>query len=99
MLKLPIPQLHRARNFIETYGVNGIFEGKVQDREHMARIFEQHTEAVKDHVLAERLLIYDVREGWEPLCNFLNVPVPEEPFPRLNRRESMQEFARQIFQR
>jgi hypothetical protein len=31
----------------------------------------------------------DVAEGWEPLCRFLGVPVPEEPFPRIN---SVEEF-------
>ena len=34
---------------------------------------------------ADRLLVYEIREGWEPLCAFLGVPVPEgKPFPRLN---------------
>jgi hypothetical protein len=37
---------------------------------------------VKAHVPADRLLVWDVREGWEPLCKFLQVPVPDKPFPR-----------------
>jgi Sulfotransferase domain len=37
---------------------------------------------VKSHVPADRLLVWDVREGWEPLCKFLQVPVPNKPFPR-----------------
>ena len=43
----------------------------------------------------ERLLVYNVKEGWEPLCRFLNVPVPEGPFPHLNDREEFQRRARQ----
>jgi hypothetical protein len=43
-----------------------------------------HTEMVKAGVPADRLLIFDVREGWQPLCEFLGVPVPDEPFPHLN---------------
>jgi hypothetical protein len=35
---------------------------------------------------AERLLVFDVRQGWEPLCNFLGVAVPDTPFPRTNDR-------------
>ena len=35
----------------------------------------------------ERSLVYDVKTGWEPLCNFLNVPVPSTPFPRSNVRD------------
>ena len=44
----------------------------------------QHMEEVKEWVPKDRLLEYNVKEGWEPLCNFLEVPIPEEPFPRLN---------------
>ena len=33
---------------------------------------------------AERLLVFDVAEGWGPLCEFLDVPVPDAPFPRVN---------------
>ena len=32
----------------------------------------------------EELLVYEVADGWEPLCAFLGVPVPTEPFPRIN---------------
>ena len=34
----------------------------------------------------ERLLEFDVRDGWEPLCDFLHKPIPKEPFPRTNQR-------------
>jgi hypothetical protein len=47
--------------------------------------FERHNAAVVESVPADRLLVFDVREGWEPLCRFLGVDVPEgEAFPRLN---------------
>ena len=36
----------------------------------------------------ERLLVFEVREGWGPLCKFLGVPVPADPFPRVNEREN-----------
>jgi hypothetical protein len=35
-------------------------------------------------VPADRLLVWDVREGWGPLCAFLGLPVPDEPFPNVN---------------
>lgn len=46
--------------------------------------FEDHIEEVKRVVPAERLLVFEVKDGWEPLCTFLGVPVPSEPFPRVN---------------
>ena len=33
---------------------------------------------------SEKLLIYNVKEGWAPLCKFLEVPIPKEPMPRSN---------------
>jgi hypothetical protein len=52
--------------------------------------FQRHTEAVSAGVPADRLLIFDVREGWQPLCEFLGVPVPDEPFPHLNDNDWIQ---------
>ncbi|TRY72425.1 hypothetical protein TCAL_14902 [Tigriopus californicus] len=46
--------------------------------------FNEWNRQVIQKVPKERLLIYDVKEGWEPLCRFLNLPIPDEPFPRLN---------------
>lgn len=47
-------------------------------------VFERHNEAVRAAVDPEKLLVYEVRQGWEPLCAFLGVDVPDEPFPRGN---------------
>jgi len=42
---------------------------------------------VKREVPPERLLVYDTPQGWEPLCAFLGVPVPDVPFPKTNSTE------------
>jgi len=55
-----------------------------QGEEAAVEFFDQHIEEVKSAVPAERLLIFNVREGWEPLCKFLDVPVPDKPFPNIN---------------
>lgn len=56
------------------------------DEAGLMRAFTAHNEAVKAAIPAERLLVYQVRDGWVPLCDFLGVPVPDEPFPRTNDR-------------
>ena len=71
----------------------GTFDGRFEDRQHAIEVYERHNEEVRRHVPAERLLIYEVKQGWDPLCEFLEVPVPDEPFPRLN---DTQEFRRRI---
>ena len=48
--------------------------------------FSAHLDAVKATIPADRLLVYQVKDGWEPLCAFLGVPVPDAPFPRTNDR-------------
>ncbi|HXB10817.1 MAG TPA: sulfotransferase, partial [Bacteroidia bacterium] len=53
--------------------------------------FTQHNEEVLKTVPKERLLVYTVKEGWEPLCKFLNVAVPSAPFPVSNTSEEFKE--------
>jgi len=57
------------------------------DREGLINGFIAHNKAVREIIPEEQLLIFQVKDGWEPLCKFLNVPVPNEPFPRTNNRE------------
>ncbi|HEX5741726.1 MAG TPA: sulfotransferase [Pilimelia sp.] len=53
--------------------------------------FTRHADTVRAALPADRLLVFDVRQGWEPLCDFLGVPVPEEPFPHLNDSATMRQ--------
>jgi Sulfotransferase domain len=64
--------------------VAAVFDGQMFDRAHSQRVFEAHVARVRGTVPAERLLVYRVQDGWEPLCGFLGVDVPDEPFPRVN---------------
>ena len=54
------------------------------DRDSHIESFRAHIQAVIDQVPPERLLVYDVKQGWEPLCEFLQRKVPDCEFPRLN---------------
>jgi hypothetical protein len=65
------------------------FDGRLADPDHAASVFRAHTEKVRTTIAPERLLVYDVAEGWEPLCRHLGVAVPSDPFPRTN---SMEQF-------
>ena len=67
------------------------FEGRFADREHALALYKQHNEAVRRTIPPERLLVFEVAQGWEPLCRFLDLPVPEEPFPRVNTEEEYRE--------
>ena len=57
------------------------------DREQLTQAFIAHNDAVKETIPVNQLLVFEVKDGWEPLCTFLDVPVPGEKFPRTNHRE------------
>lgn len=69
--------------------VGGLFEGKIHDRETLLRVYNAHVEAVKAAFGPDRLLVFEAKQGWAPLCAFLGAPVPEAPFPRVNSREEL----------
>jgi hypothetical protein len=64
---------------------------RLRDRAKMIEYFEAWNQSVIDEVPPEKLLIFSASDGWEPLCAFLGVPVPPEPYPRVNSREEMTE--------
>lgn len=65
------------------------FDNEVHDRDHLIAAFNRHNEAVKAAIPKDRLLVFDVKEGWPPLCAFVERPIPKEPFPRVNSKEEM----------
>jgi hypothetical protein len=74
---------------VDTLIWQGTFGGKFEEKDEAIAIYLRHNEEVKQYVPPEKLLVYDVKQGWEPLCAFLGVAVPaEKPFPLLNDRES-----------
>jgi hypothetical protein len=65
------------------------FAGMIDDRDHAIACYAQHNDEVRREVSAERLLEFRVDQGWEPLCAFLGVPIPQRPFPRINDRATL----------
>jgi hypothetical protein len=73
----------------------GTFGGSLEDRERAISVFERHNEEVKEHVPPDKLLVYEVKEGWQPLCEFLGVEVPKDkPFPHLNDTDTFRKMVR-----
>ena len=88
------PQMHAqmaaspARTFMEKTVWSEFGDG-VHDRAHMVAVFKRHSAEVQRAIPKDRLLVFEVADGWAPLCEFLGVPVPSAPFPHLNSREEM----------
>jgi Sulfotransferase domain len=84
----PPPMLQTANKLVweQTFG------GKFEDRRYAIGVFKRHNVEVKKRVPPERLLVYEVKEGWGPLCEFLGVAIPKDkPFPHLNDTEDFRQ--------
>lgn len=69
--------------------VYGDFGERIGDREFMTDYFRRWNASVIAEAPPERLLVFEAKQGWAPLCEFLGVPVPDRPYPRVNSREEM----------
>ncbi len=78
------PNAGRTTRIINTLVWENTFHAKFEDKEYAIGLFERHNEEVKRRVPSGKLLVYDVKQGWKPLCEFLGVKLPDEPTPHLN---------------
>ena len=67
----------------------GTFGGRFEDKAHAIEVFERHNAEVRQRVPPDKLLVYEVKQGWGPLCDFLGVERPDVPFPHLNDTAQM----------
>jgi hypothetical protein len=64
-----------------------VFDGRVEDRSYAIGVYNAHVAKVRATLPESRLLEFEAKQGWEPLCRFLGVDVPDEPYPRVNTTE------------
>jgi hypothetical protein len=69
------------------------FGTTMPDRDHAIDVYERHNAAVQRALPPGRLLVYQVAQGWQPLCDFLGVPVPAGDFPRVNSKDEFRSRA------
>ena len=73
------------------------FGGRLDERDHALAVYRAHAEDVRRTIAPERLLAYDVAQGWGPLCAFLGVPVPDAAFPHTNTTAEFREARPSVF--
>jgi len=83
-LPLP-PPLIEVFATMDVLIVDGVFGGL--DRDSAIAAYRRNNDKVRATVPADRLLVFTPSDGWDPLCRFLDVPVPDTPFPRSNARD------------
>ena len=82
----PFPQMFRKV-------IGALFDNRMREHDHVIDVFKRHNAEVRRRIAPARLLVYEVAQGWEPLCKFLGVPVPSTPMPKENSKE---EFGKRI---
>jgi hypothetical protein len=80
----PSPHVNAIAEMAHQTIVVPIFNNRLTERDYATRVFREHIAAVKAEIPAHRLLVFDLREGWRPLCHFLEAEVPDIPFPKTN---------------
>ena len=101
LIRMPFSK--KLRNTLKVVKMNtrqiydDFFDGKRNDKAYAISVFHKHVEAVKAHFPDEQVLVYNVKEGWEPLCAFLNVPVPDIPFPYINSRSEFHNYLEKVY--
>jgi hypothetical protein len=73
--------------------VGDLFDREMSNRAKLIQVYNRHNETVQRVIPPERLLVYNVSDGWAPLCRFLNASVPKEPMPSAN---STEDFKRRL---
>ena len=82
-LSLFSPFMRRWSDMIYEGWVKKFLKGDTS-RDAMERTFNEWHKEVLEKCPKDKLLVFDVKEGWEPLCKFLNKPIPDVPFPNTN---------------
>ena len=76
--------------------INDYFDNRMHDHDHLVRRFQEHVADVRASIPPERLLVFEVSEGWQPLCDFLGTDTPEGEFPHVNDSENVKELINAI---
>ena len=71
--------------------IGDLFDRRMTDKAKLIEVYQRHNEEVRRTIPQERLLVYEVADGWEPLCRFLDAVVPNESMPRANSTDEFRQ--------
>ncbi len=92
---IPLPP--HGRDMLDAFMVFAApktFGGRHADKDAAIAAYRRRADEVRAAIPPERLLVFDVADGWEPLCRFLGHKVPKTPFPKTNPNEHFWKLVR-----
>lgn len=92
-------QLKKKMNcikFMRKIYLSNQFDGQFGDEASAKKTFINHIQEVAQNVPKEKLLVYEVANGWEPLCKFLDKNIPQIEFPHLNKNKDFHKMVKKM---
>ncbi|KAI9476256.1 MAG: P-loop containing nucleoside triphosphate hydrolase protein [Benjaminiella poitrasii] len=91
----------KFQRMASTVCMNGLTSkpDEFDDKERMKKIFLDHNEEVKRLIPADKLLVFELENGWEKLCSFLGKEIPDVPYPHINTTAQHQEYVKKMLSR
>lgn len=86
---------HEMGDFVKLT-VNDYLQDRMHDKAHFIQRFPEHIEEVRKAIPASRLLVFEIKDGWRPLCEFSGLPEPETDFPYVNDTEPTNQILNKI---
>lgn len=80
-----------VQDMARTLILDGLLQGRFEDKDFAIQQLRDYSKQVRASLPADRLLVMKISEGWQPLCDFLQCPVPDAEFPRSNTRQEFTE--------
>lgn len=99
LLNKNLRSIFKCIKFMRSIYIYGQFDNNFNDKQHAKKVFNKHIEEVIAYVPKQQLLVYDVAQGWEPLCAFLEQPMPTQEFPHLNKKEHFHGMVKEIIKK
>ena len=89
VISLLIPRVRKVMAMVQRLIWVGVFDGRFEDKQHAIDVYNKNVAAVIANVPDDRLLVHSAKEGWQPLCEFLDKPIPSQPYPHSNEGNVM----------
>ena len=84
-----IPRVQKITGMVERIVWKGVFDGRFEEKQYAIDVYNKNVAEIMEKVPADRLLVHSAKEGWQPLCEFLDKPIPDQPYPHSNESKVM----------
>lgn len=89
IISLLIPRVRNVMAMVQRLIWGGVFDGRFEEKQYAIDVYNKNVAEVIANVPNDRLLVHYATEGWQPICEFLDKPIPAQPYPHSNESTVM----------